>query len=131
MDCRYPHACPGPFLFAEAMNFTHRWEFVGARPPGWMSSPLAGAEGAGAAAQLQGTLVNNEQGVLVCLSNVWGFEEDGVVILRAILKFSGMDLAVLRMNSISIKFTLNVAFKKFKSFCKEFRPHGVTYEMVL
>lgn len=68
---------------------------------------------------------------LLSLSNVWNFD-DGNVILRAIFKILRNWLIVLRMNSASIKFTLNVAFKNLNRslHCKESRPHGITYEMV-
>lgn len=65
------------------------------------------------------------------LSNVWNFD-DGNVILRAIFTILRNRLIVLRMNSVSIKFTLNVAFKNRNHSLhgKESRPHGITYEMV-
>lgn len=47
----------------------------------------------------RGRLFHREQAVLLFLpslsfsrSNIWNFEEDGHVILRAIFKFSGIDL---------------------------------------
>lgn len=64
----------------------------------------------------------------LCLSNVWNFD-DGNVILRAIFKIlRNWLIIVLRMNSVSIKFTLNVSSKNLNHslHCKEPRPHGIT-----
>lgn len=60
----------------------------------------------------------------LCLSNVWNFD-DGNVILRAIFKILRNWLRVLRMNSLSIKFTFNVSSKNLNHslHCK---PHGIT-----
>lgn len=77
---RYPYACPVPFLFAEAMSlFPSGRRRRASRSCSWAQGKLF-----------------NEQGVLFpflssSLSNVWDFE-DGNVILRAIFKFSGIDL---------------------------------------
>lgn len=64
------------------------------KPLGSMRAPAAARSGCGCAAR--GKLFINEQGVVfpfsLFLPDVWNFEEDGNVILRAIFKFSGIDL---------------------------------------
>lgn len=76
---RYPYACPVPFLFAEAMSLF----------------PSGRCRGAGAAVEPKANCLMSRvfffPSFSSFLSNVWDFE-DGNVILRAIFKFSGIDL---------------------------------------
>lgn len=126
-----------PFYLQKALHFVHKWE-------NHRSMYLLGymkiypcSSGINKLFLLQGKPFQSELAVLLffppfSLSDIWNFEEDGNVILRAIFKFSGIDLTVLRINLVSIKFTLSVDLKKTEIIllhCKEFKPHGMTHGM--
>lgn len=113
LACPPRNDCQFSICLSSSRNFVHKCGgVIGVKPVGQMKPPASEEQ------ELQGQLFN-KQGVFfsffLSLSNVWNFD-DGNVILRAIFKILRNWLIVLRMNSVAIKFTLNVAFKKSQSY---------------